>query len=100
MHHTSHFPFFSLPCCIVIVLSSQTSTGRLTQPPSRSIPCPTVHETIKAQHIETREFHIPKLLQYGIFVIGWPPAAPSDDISEHFPILEDNSSINPLFRRP
>src|SRR5438034_749343 len=86
-HKTSHFPFFSLPCCIVIVLSSQTSTGRLTQPPSRSTPCPTVHETIKAQHIETREFHIPRILQYGIFVIGCPPAEPSDENSQHFTTL-------------
>src|SRR5437773_10014464 len=99
-HKTSHFPFFSLPCCIVIVLSSQTSTGRLTQPPSRSIPCPTVHETIKAQHIETREFHIPRILQYGIFVIGCPPAEPSDENSEHFTSSEDNSSLNTVPRRP
>src|SRR5438093_2826181 len=74
--------------------------GRLTQPPSRSIPCPTVHETIKAQHIETREFHIPRILQYGIFVIGCPPAEPSDENSEHFTSSEDNSSLNTVPRRP
>src|SRR5881296_4012707 len=99
-HKTSHFPFFSLPCCIVIVLSSQTSTGRLTQPPSRSIPCSTVHETVKERHIETREFHIPRILWCGIFVIGCPPAEPSDENSEHFTISEDSSSLNSVACRP
>src|SRR2546430_14190640 len=99
-HKTSHFPFFSLPCCIVIVLSSQTSTGRLTQPPSRSIPCSTVHETVKERHIETREFHIPRILPYGIFVIGCPPAEPCDDNSDLFTISEDSYSLNSVPCRP
>src|SRR5438046_10359450 len=51
-HKTSHFLFFSLPCCIVIVLSSLTSTGRLTQPPSRTIHCPTAHQHINRTDIQ------------------------------------------------
>ena len=98
-HKTSHFPFFPYP-----VASSSSflgsEHGRLTQPPSRSIPCSTVHETVKERHIETREFHIPRILPYGIFVIGCPPAEPSDENSEHFTISEDSSSLNSVACRP
>src|SRR6266516_5192990 len=68
--------------------------GRLTHPPSRSIPCSSVHETVKERHIETREFRVPRILWCGIFVIGCPPAEPSDENSEHFTISEDSSSLN------
>src|SRR5881628_2084431 len=40
------------------------------------------------------------MLQYGIFVIGCPPAEPSDENSEHFTSSEDNSSLNTVPRRP
>src|SRR6266516_4097515 len=98
-HKTSHFPFF-----LTLLHRHRPfladEHGRLTQPPSRSIPCSTVHETVKERHIETREFHIPRILPYGIFVIGCPPAEPSDENSEHFTISEDSSSLNSVACRP
>src|SRR6266487_2966533 len=99
-HKTSHFPFFFLTLLHRHRPFLADEHGRLTQPSSRSIPCSSVHETVKERHIETREFHIPRILPYGIFVIGCPPAEPSDENSEHFTISEDSSSLNSIPCRP
>src|SRR5437773_12335326 len=98
-HKTSHFPFF-----LTLLHRDRPfladEHGRLTQPSSRSIPCSSVHETVKERHIETREFRVPRILWCGIFVIGCPPAEPSDENSEHFTISEDSSSLNSVPCRP